>query len=926
MKSIPLTVLFITSTFATWGHTLKGCVTDMATGEPISFASLYVTPGDIAGQSDVEGNFSLQIPQGKHRLRVSYVGYEPTDTIIDHNGNTAIRIKMRSQPLTLREVVVSAHETEGVTSSSRIDRDAMKHLQPTSFADILELLPGNMSKDPDMGSASTITLRETGNLNATGGASKNDDYAITSLGTLFVVDGAPVNTDANMQNIGGQQTDSSSPLYKRDITNRGVDMRTLSTDNIESVEIVRGIPSSEYGNLTSGMVNIKRIRRATPLTARFKVDGFSKLFSAGKGLAVNGGSHILNFDLGYLDSKADPRNNLENFKRITLSARANMRFDSRKVSAYWNYGVDYTGSFDNAKTDPDLNMNKIDEFMSRYNRYALTSELNFSLHESRILSNVVWNMSVSYEADRLNHRKQVAPQRASVAPTSMSEGVHDGQYLLSEYIAAYTSAGNPLTAFSKIRLDGSATLGNTTHAFKGGAEWNMSKNLGKGQIYDLTKPLSASWSTRPRDYSAIPALHTVAFYLEDNITWATSAGNVNLQPGLRATSMPFLDKSFTMSGRVYLDPRVNAVWNFPAVNLGGKSVNILLAAGYGVTSRMPTADYLYPQQVYSDFTQLNYYNTTNPTEFSRISLRTFINDPTNHNLAPARNHKMELRVGASCRGMRLSVTYFIEKLNSGFRYSSVYAPYTYNKYDASGVDGSTLSAPPDLDTLPCVATTVLDGYRKVTNGSRMRKQGVEFQLSTPRFAPLATSLIVNGAWFKSLYSNSQMLFIPVNDVMANTPVRDNYVGLYDSDNGRVNSQVNTNFMFDTQLPRWGLVFTTSVQCMWNVTTRRLRENGTPVSYIAASDGELHPYTPEAVEADPTLIYLRKYYSDELFKPYSIPTAVYVNLKATKQIGSHLRISAFVNRILDYLPDYTRNGLVVRRSASPYFGMEMNLSL
>ncbi|MEE0979587.1 MAG: outer membrane receptor protein, partial [Muribaculaceae bacterium] len=253
-------------------------------------------------------------------------------------------------------------------------------------------------------------------------------------------------------------------------------------------------------------------------------------------------------------------------------------------------------------------------------------------------------------------------------------------------------------------------------------------------------------------------------------------------------------------------------------------------------------------------------------------------------------------------------------------------PYTYNKYDASGVDGSTLSAPPDLDTLPCVATTVLDGYRKVTNGSRMRKQGVEFQLSTPRFAPLATSLIVNGAWFKSLYSNSQMLFIPVNDVMANTPVRDKYVGLYDSDNGRVNSQVNTNFMFDTQLPRWGLVFTTSVQCMWNVTTRRLRENGTPVSYIAASDGELHPYTPEAVEADPTLIYLRKYYSDELFKPYSIPTAVYVNLKATKQIGSHLRISAFVNRILDYLPDYTRNGLVVRRSASPYFGMEMNLSL
>ena len=29
--------------------------------------------------------------------------------------------------------------------------------------------------------------------------------------------------------------------------NRGVDMRTLQTDNIERVEFIRGIPSVEYG-------------------------------------------------------------------------------------------------------------------------------------------------------------------------------------------------------------------------------------------------------------------------------------------------------------------------------------------------------------------------------------------------------------------------------------------------------------------------------------------------------------------------------------------------------------------------------------------------------------------------------------------------------------------------------------------------------
>ncbi len=34
-------------------------------------------------------------------------------------------------------------------------------------------------------------------------------------------------------------------------------MRSISTDDIESVEVVRGIPSAEYGNLTSGMINYK---------------------------------------------------------------------------------------------------------------------------------------------------------------------------------------------------------------------------------------------------------------------------------------------------------------------------------------------------------------------------------------------------------------------------------------------------------------------------------------------------------------------------------------------------------------------------------------------------------------------------------------------------------------------------------------------
>ena len=58
----------------------------------------------------------------------------------------------------------------------------------------------------------------------------------------------------------------------------------------------------------------------------------------------------------------------------------------------------------------------------------------------------------------------------------------------------------------------------------------------------------------------------------------------------------------------------------------------------------------------------------------------------------------------------------------------------------------------------------------------------------------------------------------------------------------------------------------------------------------------------------------------------MPIALYLNFKATKQIGRHLRISAFVNRIIDYLPEYKSNGLTIRRASEAYFGMEATLTL
>lgn len=914
-----ITVLFTALAAHCADVVIQGRVTDANTGEALPFATIRVTPGQESTHADAEGRWSLRLHEGNYKVTASFVGYQSETLPAPRDKTLVFKLKNSAE---LGEVVVTASESQGLTSESRIDRDAMEHLQPTSFTDLLELLPGNMSKNPDMASANSITLRETGGMSATGGASKlSDDYAITSLGTRFMVDGSPIDGDANLQTVPGGDT----PAAQRSVVNRGVDMRNISTDNIESVEVVRGIPSSEYGNLTSGLVNIRRISRATPWTGRFKADEYSKLFSVGKGFSISGHEHVVNFDAGYLDSKNDPRDNLENFKRVNGSVRANFVWSRAQLTTRWIAGVDYTGSFDNAKVDPDLNYNKIDIYKSKYNRYALTSQLTLDFSSLRWLKTVDLNTSVSYQHDRIERQKQVAPQRASIAPTSMEEGVHDGQYLLGEYIADFVSDGRPLSFFAKLRARGNRSLGTWAHDYKAGAEWSIAKNYGHGQIYDLTRPLGAAWTTRPRDFSKIPALHVLSFYAEDNITALLGPSKLVLQAGVRTTQLPSLSSDYYLSGKVYLDPRINTVFTFPGILAGGQPMKWFLAGGWGVTTKMPTIDYLYPQVHYNDLIQLNYYDVNDPMRLSRISLRTYIEDPTNYELRAARNHKWEVRAGFDWGANRLSVTYFQEHLNSGYRYSTVYRPYDWVRYEVSAISPEGLTAPPALENLPYTSMRTLDGMSRVTNGTRIDKRGVEFQLNTARWRPIMTSLIVTGAWFRSRYSNSQKLFRAVSDVVGDKAVSDYYVGLYDSNDGRINEQFNTNFTFDTQIPRWGLVFTTSLQCMWYMKTTRMRENGVPEQYISATDGELHPYTTESRD-DLMLQYLVRSVNEASFNPQRVPTALYLNLKATKKIGRWMRISAFVNRIVDYLPDYTSNGLTIRRNAEAYFGMEINFTL
>lgn len=224
--------------------------------------------------SDADGKFSIRgLGAGDYLLVISYIGYETQEKRIRIDGDVNRDFRLLPSSTTLNEVVVTASESKGITSASKIDRTAMEHLQPSSFTDLLALLPGGSTSTPNMGRANTIRLREVG--------ISGSDYNTGALGTQFVIDGIPVSTTSNMQRVA---SDITTAFDGYNAVNTGVDMRNIPTDNIESVEIVRGIPSVQYNNLTNGVVIIKRKQKATPLEVRFKADQSSKLFSANKGM------------------------------------------------------------------------------------------------------------------------------------------------------------------------------------------------------------------------------------------------------------------------------------------------------------------------------------------------------------------------------------------------------------------------------------------------------------------------------------------------------------------------------------------------------------------------------------------------------------------------------------------------------------------
>lgn len=861
-----------------------------------------------------KGDAVLFLSRGRHHIILTHSNYQEKELDVSLDVSKTMNIQLQAIDK-LEEVVMFSKESTGLTTKSVIDRKAMEHLQPSSFSDLMELLPGGLAKTPALSINNRPTIRENRGDMSNGPG----QYDTSSLGVQFMVDGNVINSNADMQVSLDSRRVPDGPALRRETATTGVDMRTISTNDIERVEIIRGIPSASYGDLTSGLIKIERKIGASPLQARFKADGFSKQYYVGKGFKISDRWQIT-AGADFLDSKANPTDDFENYQRATASIRSRRKGFLWSKPLEWRSGIDFSTNIDVKKNDPDNGVPDIDRYRQTRTRVSFTNNFVYSLDPSSVFDKVILNTAIRQGFENIDQTKlvQLSGPRSFSLDTEQGENV--GVFPALRYISEYSTEGKPLDITALLQATGSRNTFGVTHNYEAGLDWRFSKNNGRGLIYDMNSPYAATFTnSRPRPFNDIPASNLLAAFLGDQMSYAVDQHKFTLYTGFRFSRQLGMDPSYAISKKVFVEPRLNLQYNLPHLMINNFPLKTDVTLGYGQFYKQPTLLMLYPNREFWDYTQLNYYH--NDAQYRYVNFMTYVQNTENRAIEAAKSIKKEIRLDLSYRNHTLFFTYFKENMTNGFRNMLHTTLHTYKQYDASQVDLSQWNNGPDLNATPYTVKQNMGEYAITENGSETLKSGIEFGYSSPRIKAINTRFTLSAAYFKTQYRNSvPFLSKPPGSVGADGFP---YYGIYQNDEGYVNSNMNYNLFIDTYLPSLDLTISASFQGSVFDRQRKDRRIAEPISYYGI-DGIIRPFT-EADKTDTYKQWLVRNVSvtDNMPKDYTF--TVVGNLKITKSIYKAIRTSMFITRMFNYSTPYVFNNVTVYRKGenTPYFGMELN---
>ena len=118
-------------------YTISGYITETGSGENLLGVSIYVPELKLGTISNDYGFYSLTLPEGKHKVYISYIGYATQIKEIDLSKDAVLSIDLATSAEALEEVVVTADEK---IKESKVTQMSTVKINPSVIQDIPALL------------------------------------------------------------------------------------------------------------------------------------------------------------------------------------------------------------------------------------------------------------------------------------------------------------------------------------------------------------------------------------------------------------------------------------------------------------------------------------------------------------------------------------------------------------------------------------------------------------------------------------------------------------------------------------------------------------------------------------------------------------------------------------------------------------------
>lgn len=822
MKSILLTYLMMALLLPDGhasGYRLCGTVFDRQSGSPVGYATVILETSGQWAVADQEGKFCINnVSPGKNVLSVSCLGYAGSTAGIEINEDiSGYAIFLDEDNLALESVVVTASQKEGSAATSRIiDRTALDHIQALNVSDISSLLPGGTTSDPTLTSEQRFSIR-------TGSSSEGGN---PSFGTAVEIDGTRLSNNSSFSGASG------------------VPVNNIASADIESVEIISGVPSAEYGDVNTGIVRIRTRKGVTPFIATFSTNPKTKQVSVSKGISLGTSASgkargILNTSAEYTRSVSNLMSPYTSYDRKQLTMTYSNTFNcGSKDSSPLHFSASASGNLGGYDTEADP-----DTFLDTYTKKRDNMfRGNFSIDW---LLDRKWITSLKIKGSAVYNDRQTKTREnySSAASTIALHGTEEGYFIASDYGSGSGSpailipAGywyntmciddRPINTSLSFRADWIRNFGKINSRMKAGAEWTLDKNLGKGQY---TEDIATAPSFRAWDYSAVPAMNNMAMYLEENIVIPAGRTQLSLTAGIRGEDTYIRNSAY---GNTFSwSPRLNARYDIIQEGNSGNSFlrSLSIRAGWGTAVKLPSFSTLYPAPSYMDIRVFNPTSSSDGTAYYAYYIRPRTLE-YNSSLRWQKSRQAEAGAEADLGFMKISLTGYFTRILDSYTVGTDYERFSYSYTGPESLAGCSIPAEDRIFTIDKETGTVTvhdatGSYEPQSLPSSIRnsfisrsfadnslspvtRYGVEWVLDFRKIRAINTSFRLDGNFYGYRYADSNIIpSYPSGSLSADgSPFK--YVGYYyggsSISNGRETRTLNTNLTITTHIPKIRLI-------------------------------------------------------------------------------------------------------------------------